>query len=109
MSSEALFGFVYIDHYVIPTLYLMLGIVNNLYKNMMEEAQAACEDYYLDYVEAERIWELSKYDAETAKTNKKTFQDTNRQYERQLRRYLRGEEDKEQQHLMEAELELLAE
>ena len=52
---------------------------------------------------------ISKYDAETAKTNKKTFQATNRQYERQLKRDIRGEEDKEQQHLMEAELELLAE
>ena len=63
----------------------------------------------MDYVEAERIWELSKYDAETAKTNKKTFQATNGQYERQMKRDLRGEEDEEQQHLMEAELELLAE
>ena len=39
----------------------------------------------------------------------KTFQATNRQYESQLKRDIRGEEDKEQQHLMEAELELLAE
>ena len=44
-----------------------------------------------------------------SKTNKKTFQATNGQYERQLKRYLRGEEDEEQQHLTEAELELLAE
>ena len=28
--SEALFDFVYIDHYVMPTLHLMLGIVNYL-------------------------------------------------------------------------------
>ena len=54
----------------------------------------------MDYDEAERIWELSKYDTETAKTNKKTFQATNGQYERQLKRDLRGEEDMEQQHLM---------
>ena len=40
---------------------------------------------------------------------KKTLQATNRQYERQLKRYIRGEEDEEQQHLMEVELELLAE
>ena len=40
---------------------------------------------------------------------KKTFQDTNGQYQRQLKRDLRGEEDEEQQHFMEAELELLAE
>ena len=40
---------------------------------------------------------------------KKTFQATNGQYESQLKRDLRGEEDEEQQHLMEAELELLAE
>ena len=40
---------------------------------------------------------------------KKTLQATNGQYERQLKRYLRGEEDKEKQHLMEAESELLAE
>ena len=58
--SEALFDFVYIDRYVMPTLHLMLGIVNYLYKKMVEEAQAACEGYSLDYVEAERIWELSK-------------------------------------------------
>ena len=63
----------------------------------------------MDYVEAERIWELSKYDAATAKTNKKTFQATNGQYERKLERDLRDKEDEEQQHLMEAELELLAE
>ena len=63
----------------------------------------------MDYAEAERIWELSKYDAATAKTNKKIFQATNGQYERQLKRNLRGKEDEEQQHLMEAELELLAE
>ena len=72
MSSEALFDFVDIDHYVMPTLHLMLGIVNYLYKNMVEEARADCEGYSLDYVEAERIWELSKYDAATAKTNKKS-------------------------------------
>ena len=60
VSSKTLFDFVDIDHYVMPTLHLMLGIVNYLYKNMVEEAQAACEGYSLDYVEAERIWELSK-------------------------------------------------
>ena len=46
-----------IDHYLMPTLYLMLGIVNYLYKNMVEESQAACEACSLDYFEAERIWE----------------------------------------------------
>ena len=77
-----MFDFVGIDHYVMPTLKLMLGIVNYLYKNMVEEIQADCEGYYLDYVKVERIWELSKYDAATAKTNKKTFQATNGQYKR---------------------------
>ena len=43
------------------------------------------------------------------KTNKKTFQATNGQYRRQFKRDIRGDEDEEQQHLMEAELELLAE
>ena len=47
VSSEALFDFVDIDHYVMPTLHLMFGIVNYLYKNMVEEAQAACEGYSL--------------------------------------------------------------
>ena len=60
VNSEALFDFVDIYHYVMPTLYLMLGIAHYLYKNMVEEAQAACEGYSLDYVEAERIWDLSK-------------------------------------------------
>ena len=55
VSSEALFHFVDIDHYVMPILHLMLGIVNYLYKNMVKEAQAACESYSLDYFEAERI------------------------------------------------------
>ena len=87
----------------------MLGIVNYLYKKMAEEAQAACEGYSVDYVEAERIRELSKYDAATAETNKNKFQTTNGQCERQLKRDLRGEEYEEQQHLMEAELELLTE
>ena len=58
---------------VMPTLHLMLGIVNYLYKKTVEESQASCKGYYLDYVEAERIWELSKYDAATAKTNKKNI------------------------------------
>ena len=39
----------------------------------------------------------------------KTLQAKSGQYERQLKRDLRGEEDEEQQHLMEAELELLVE
>ena len=39
----------------------------------------------------------------------KKFQATNGQYKRKLKRDLRGEEDEEQQHLIEAELELLAE
>ena len=39
----------------------------------------------------------------------KKIQTTNGQYEGQLKRDLRGEEDEEQQHFMEAELELLAE
>ena len=63
----------------------------------------------MDYVEVERIRELSKYDAVTAETNKNTFKATNGQCESQLKRDLRGEEYEEQQHLMEAELELLAE
>ena len=79
-----------------------------MYIKMVEEAQAACEGYSLYYVEAERIWELLKYDAATAKTSKK-IQATNGQCERQLKRDLRGEEDEDQQNLMEAELELLAE
>ena len=56
VSSEALFNFLDIDHYVMPNLHLMLGIVNYLYKKMVEEAQAAFEGYSLDYVEAEGIW-----------------------------------------------------
>ena len=40
---------------------------------------------------------------------KKPFQATNGKYKRQLRRDIRGEEDEEKQHLMETELELLAE
>ena len=44
-----------------------------------------------------------------SKDLKKKIQDTNGQYKRQLKRDLRGDEDKEQQHLMEEELELLAE
>ena len=87
----------------------MLGIVNYLDKNIAEEAQADREGHSSDYVEVERIRELSKYDAATSETNKKTFQATNGQYERQLKRDLRGEEYEEQQHLMEAELELLTE
>ena len=55
------------------TLYLMLGIVNYLYNKKVEESQVDCEGYSLDYVEVERIWELSKYYAATAKTNKKHF------------------------------------
>ena len=58
MSSEALFDFVDTDQYVMLTLYLMLGIDNYLYKNMVEEARAACEGYSLDSVEAEMIWEI---------------------------------------------------
>ena len=53
VSSEDFFDFVNIDHYVMPTLHLMLGIVNYLYKKMVEEAQAAFEGYSMDYVEAE--------------------------------------------------------
>ena len=73
MSSESLSDLVDIDHYVMPTLHLMLGIVNYLYKNMVEEAQAACEGCSLDYVKVEMIWELSKHNAATAKTNKTNF------------------------------------
>ena len=76
---------------------------------MVEEAQASCEGYSLDYVNPKRILELSKYDAATENINKKIFQATNEKYERQLKRDLRGEEEEEHQHLMEAELELLAE
>ena len=52
VSSEALFDFVDVDNYFMPTMYLMLEIINCLYKNMVEEAQLACEGYSLDYVEA---------------------------------------------------------
>ena len=45
VSSEVLFAFVDIDHYVMPTLHLVLGILNYLYKKMLEESQAACEGY----------------------------------------------------------------
>ena len=71
---------------------------------MVEGSQAVCEGYSLDYVKAERIWELSKYNAATSKTNKNTLQATNGQYERKFKRNLSGEEDEEQQHLMEVEL-----
>ena len=57
VSSEVLFDFVDIDHYVMPPLHLMFGIVNYLYRKMVEESQAACEGYSLGYVEAERMWE----------------------------------------------------
>ena len=43
VSSEAFFDFVDIDHYVMPTLHLMLGIVNYLYKKTVEEEEVACE------------------------------------------------------------------
>ena len=104
MSSEALFDFVGIDQFVMPNLHLILGIVNYLYKNMVEESHASCEDYSLDYAEVKRIWELSDYDTATSKTSKK-IQATKRKYKRQVKRDIRGEEDEEQQNFMEAELE----
>ena len=67
-----------------------------MYKKIIKEAQAACEIYSLEYVEAEIIWELSKYNAATSKTLKHTFQDANGQYKRQLKKDLRGEEDEAQ-------------
>ena len=73
VSSEALFDLVDIDFYVMPTLHLMLGVFNYLYKKMVEEAQTACGGYSLDYVLAERIWELSKYNAAIAETYNKKF------------------------------------
>ena len=73
VRSEEFFDLVDIDYYVMTTLKLMLGIVNYLCKKMVEEAQAACEGCSLDYVEAERIWQLQKYDATTAKTKKRSF------------------------------------
>ena len=91
--SEALFDFVVIDHYAMPNLHLMLCIVNYLYQNMVEEAQADCEGYSLDYVEAERIWELSKYDAATAKTNKKHFRLQMDNTKGNRKRDISGEED----------------
>ena len=72
----------------------------------LEEAQAACEGYSIEYLGAEREWERAKYDAAEAKTNKNTFEATSGQYERQLKRDLRIEADEELQHLMEADLEL---
>ena len=66
-----------IYHYVLLTLHLMLRIFNYLYKKMAEEAQDSCEGCSLDCVEAEMIWELSKYNAATEKTNKKIFQAKN--------------------------------
>ena len=52
MRSESLIDLVDIDHYVMPTLQLILGIVNYLYKKMVEEAQADFEGYSLDSVKA---------------------------------------------------------
>ena len=67
MRSEALFDFVDIYHYVMTNLHLMLGIVDYLHKNIAEEAQAAREGHSSDYVEVERIRELSKYDGGNSK------------------------------------------
>ena len=92
--SKPLFDFVDIDRYVMPTLHLILGVVNYLYKKMVEEAQADCEGYSIEYLEAKREWERAKYDAAEAKTNKNTFEATNGQYKRQLKRDLWIEADK---------------
>ena len=54
-SSEALFDFVDIDHYVMPTLHLMLGIVNG-------EIELTSQETRIGRAEQEKLGQTERRD-----------------------------------------------
>ena len=45
MRTLPLFDCVPINHYVVSTLHLEIGAINNVYDHMVSKGQAACEGY----------------------------------------------------------------
>jgi hypothetical protein len=60
VKEVPLFDAVDVDHYVMPVLYLTIGIVNDILDHLVEEMQAVGEWYTEDYYrfEEEVIYEL---------------------------------------------------
>ena len=60
VRQEPLFDCVEVDHYVIPVLHLTIGKGNDVLEHLMEEMQAAAEEYSQEYLDAEKAYEQAR-------------------------------------------------
>jgi hypothetical protein len=58
------------DHFVPPVLHILLGLVNDIYKNLLAELQAGYEVYTDAYVELESEWAIAAATHRNAKEEK---------------------------------------
>lgn len=50
---------IYINHFVFPVLHVLLGLANDIHKNILTEMQAGYEVYTKKYVALEREWKIA--------------------------------------------------
>jgi hypothetical protein len=58
------------DHFVLPVLHILLGLVNDIYKNLLAELQAGYEAYTDAFVELESEWTITAANHRDAKDEK---------------------------------------
>ncbi len=65
-----MFDAIDIDHFVLPVLHVLLGLANDIYKNILTEMQAGYEVYTDEYVALEREWIIAAANHQDAKDEK---------------------------------------
>jgi hypothetical protein len=58
------------NHFVLPVLHILLGLVNDIYKNLLAELQAGYEVYTDAFVELESEWTITAANHWDAKDEK---------------------------------------
>jgi hypothetical protein len=111
VKTRPLLDAVDVDHYVLCTLHIQIGTVNDLYNNLIAEVQAGMEGYTDEYLIAEGNWVRGKGVWEEAKSEFKEFQRLHAQYEKELRRQLRSNTamDDEATENLQAEIDFIVE
>jgi hypothetical protein len=65
-----MFNAIDFDHFVLPVLHVLLGLGNDIYKNILTGMQAGFEVYTNEYVALERAWIITTANHQDAKDEK---------------------------------------
>ena len=89
VQQEPLLTLIEVNHSTMHWLHILFGVVNNIYENMIDNIQAACEIYSQEYLRLEKEYNTSVDEDKNAMTMRETYKESKKGRLSELKQVLR--------------------